>query len=55
MMNREMNRTAGAATPCGPKAEIPVKKNRSRGDGSMNECSGTIPDKRLDAMIGEAI
>lgn len=54
MMSPETSRTAGAATPNGPMAAISVEKKLSRWENSMNECSRTIPDERLDAMIAIA-
>ena len=54
MNHPEMNRTAGAATPRGPKAEKSVERNLSHREGNMNACSCTILDARLDDLIAIA-
>lgn len=50
MMGLERSRIAGVAAPSDPMAAS-VEKKLSRRKSSMNECSRTIPDQRLDAMI----
>lgn len=50
MMGLERSRIAGVAAPSDPMAAS-LEKKLSRRKSSMNECSRTIPDQRLDAMI----
>ena len=45
-----VSRTAGVAAPSDPMAAS-VEKKLSQEENSMNECSRTIPDQRLDEMI----
>ena len=54
MTSLERSRIAGVAAPSDPMAAISVEKKPSRRENSMNECSRTIPDQRLDAMIAIA-
>lgn len=51
MKHPETTRTAGAATPSGPKAEKSVERNLSLGENNTNACSCTILDQRLDDLI----
>ena len=54
MNHLDSSRIAGAATPSDPQAENFMGRNLALCEGNMNDCSCTILDERLEAVISIA-
>lgn len=54
MNHLDSSRIAGAATPSDPQAENSMGRNLGLCEGNMNDCSCTILDEHLDAVISIA-